>query len=123
MNKKLLIVEDNESLANVISDTFSDEGFEVQTAVDGEAGLTTAQDFQPDVILLDVLMPNMDGIEMVKQLRQVEGGEDILIIALTNSDSSEHVLELMNLGVVDYLTKSDWELSDLVDKVKQRLGV
>lgn len=123
MNKKLLIVEDNESLANVISDTFSDEGFEVQTAADGEAGLTTAQDFQPDVILLDVLMPNMDGIEMVKQLRQVEGGEDILIIALTNSDSSEHVLELMNLGVVDYLTKSDWELSDLVDKVKQRLGV
>lgn len=123
MSKKLLIVEDNESLSNVISDTFEDEGFDVKIAADGETGLEEAKTWQPDAILLDILMPKMDGIEMVKQLRQTEGGEDMLVVALTNSDSSEHVLELMNLGVTDYLTKSDWELNDLVNKVKQRLGV
>lgn len=123
MNKKLLIVEDNESLSNVISDTFKDEGFDVKIAADGESGLEEAKTWQPDAILLDILMPKMDGIEMVKQLRQSEGGAEILVVALTNSDSSEHVLELMNLGVTDYLTKSDWELNDLVNKVKQRLGV
>lgn len=123
MNKKLLIVEDNESLSNVISDTFKDEGFDVKIAADGESGLEEAKTWQPDAILLDILMPKMDGIEMVKQLRQSEGGAEMLVVALTNSDSSEHVLELMNLGVTDYLTKSDWELNDLVNKVKQRLGV
>lgn len=123
MSKKLLIVEDNESLSNVISDTFKDEGFDVKIAADGESGLEEAKTWQPDAILLDILMPKMDGIEMIKQLRQSEGGAEMLVVALTNSDSSEHVLELMNLGVTDYLTKSDWELNDLVDKVKQRLGV
>lgn len=123
MSKKLLIVEDNESLSNVISDTFKDEGFDVKIAADGESGLEEAKTWQPDAILLDILMPKMDGIEMIKQLRQSEGGAEMLVVALTNSDSSEHVLELMNLGVTDYLTKSDWELNDLVNKVKQRLGV
>ncbi len=118
---KLLIVEDNESLASVMSDTFSDEGYEVKSASDGEEGLKTAAEFQPDVVLLDVLMPKMDGLEMLKQLREQEGGDKVLVMALTNSDNSEHVLELMNLGVNDYLTKSDWELDDLVKKVQSRL--
>ncbi len=121
MSKKLLIVEDNESLASVMSDTFNDEGFDVKTAADGEEGLELAKEYKPDVILLDVLMPKMDGLEMLKQLRAEEGGDKILVIALTNSDNSEHVLELMNLGVNDYLTKSDWELDDLVKKVQTRL--
>ena len=118
---KLLIVEDNESLASVMSDTFTDEGFEVKSASDGEEGLKLATEFQPDVILLDVLMPKMDGLEMLKQLREQDGGDKVLVMALTNSDNSEHVLELMNLGVNDYLTKSDWELDDLVKKVQSRL--
>lgn len=121
MAKKLLIVEDNESLANVMSDAFADAGFSVKIATDGEEGLEVAKAYLPDVILLDVLMPKMDGREMLRQLRQEEGGDKILVIALTNSDNSEHVLELMNLGVNDYLTKSDWELDDLVKNVESKL--
>lgn len=122
MDKKILVVEDNESLCNVLADTFTDEGFTVKTAFDGEEGLGAAKEWQPDVILLDLLLPKMDGEELLKELRQEEGGENILVIALTNSDSSEKVYNLMNLGVTDYLTKSDWELSDLVAKVKERLN-
>lgn len=123
MDKKILVVEDNESLCNVLADTFTDEGFTVKTAFDGEEGLEAAKEWKPDVILLDLLLPKKDGEDVLKELRQEEGGEDILVIALTNSDSSEKVFNLMNLGVTDYLTKSDWELSDLVAKVKERLGV
>lgn len=122
MDKKILVVEDNESLCNVLADTFTDEGFTVKTAFDGEEGLEAAKEWKPDVILLDLLLPKKDGEDVLKELRQEEGGEDILVIALTNSDSSEKVFNLMNLGVTDYLTKSDWELSDLVTKVKERLG-
>ncbi len=122
MDKKILVVEDNESLCNVLADTFTDEGFSVKTAFDGEEGLEAAKEWKPDVILLDLLLPKKDGEELLKELREEEGGESILVIALTNSDSGEKVFNLMNLGVTDYLTKSDWELSDLVKKVKERLG-
>lgn len=122
MDKKILVVEDNESLCNVLADTFTDEGFSVKTAFDGEEGLEAAKEWRPDVILLDLLLPKKDGEELLKELRKEEDGESILVIALTNSDSSEKVFNLMNLGVTDYLTKSDWELSDLVKKVKERLG-
>ena len=121
MAKKILIVEDNESLCRIMADTFSDEGFEVQTANDGEAGLAAALKWQPDLILLDILMPKLDGKEMLERLRAEPGGEKTKVIILTNSGSGQQVLEFMNLGVTDYLTKADWELSNLVEKVKQRL--
>lgn len=122
MNKKMLVVEDNESLCDVMVDTFTDEGFDVKKARDGEAGLETAKEWKPDIILLDLLMPKKDGIQFLQELREEPEGDKVLVIALTNSDSSEHVFNLMNLGVTDYLIKSDWELSDLVKKVKERLN-
>ena len=121
MADKILVVEDNESLCNVLADTFTDEGFEVKTALDGEAGLEAAKEWKPDVMLLDLLLPKKDGEDLLKELRQEEGGDSVAVIALTNSEDSEKVYNLMNLGVTDYLTKSDWELSDLVEKVKEKL--
>ena len=121
MAHKILVVEDNESLCNVLADTFTDEGFEVKTALDGETGLEAAKEWKPDVMLLDLLLPKKDGEDLLKELREEEGGDSVAVIALTNSDSSEKVYNLMNLGVTDYLTKSDWELSDLVEKVKEKL--
>lgn len=121
MAQKILIVEDNESLCRIMADTFTDEGFDIQTAHDGEAGLAAALKWQPDLILLDVLMPKLGGQEMLEQLRSQPEGEKVKVIVLTNSGSGEQVLEFMNLGVSDYLTKADWELNDLVAKVKERL--
>jgi len=83
--------------------------------------LEAAKEWGPDVMLLDLLLPKKDGEDLLKELREEEGGDSVVVIALTNSDSSEKVYNLMNLGVTDYLTKSDWELSDLVEKVKEKL--
>lgn len=121
MNKKLMVVEDNESLRNVLADTFKEEGFEVKTAADGAIALEALKDWIPDIILLDILMPNMDGKEMLTRLREMDEGDKIVVIVLTNSDASDRVLEFLNLGVSDYLTKADWELDDIVAKVKERL--
>lgn len=122
MSHKLLIVEDNESLNRIMTDTFKDEGFKVISALDGEEGLELAKKENPDLILLDILMPKKNGNEMLKELRQTPEGKDVKVIVLTNSDSGENVVDFMNLGVADYLTKADWELSDLVKKVKEKLG-
>ena len=123
MSKKILIAEDNKSLRNVLTDTFKDEGFEVKAAEDGAIALETAKEGMPDVLLLDILMPNMDGQEMLTQLREVPGGDNVIVIVLTNSDTSDKVLDFMNLGVSDYLTKADWQLEDIVTRVKERLGI
>lgn len=123
MSHKILIVEDNESLCRIMADTFKDEGFEVTVAHDGEAGLEAALKGKPDLILLDIMMPKMDGKALLQELRKDPAGKDTQVIVLTNSDSGEKVLDFMNLGVSDYLTKADWELSDLVKKVKEKLGV
>ncbi|MEX0748783.1 MAG: response regulator [Candidatus Saccharimonadales bacterium] len=123
MDKKILIVEDNKSLRNVLSDTFEDEGFIVKVADDGAVALATIESWLPDVILLDILMPNMDGKEMLTKLRALPDGDKVIVMVLTNSDTSDKVLDFLNLGVTDYLTKADWELEDIVTKVKERLNM
>lgn len=120
--KKILIAEDNESLRNVLADTFEEEGFEVKTAGDGVEGLEVAKEWMPDGLLLDILMPNMDGREMLSKLRDMDGGDKVKVFVLTNSEASERVLEFMSMGASDYMTKSDWQLEDIVAKVKERLA-
>ncbi len=122
MAHKILIAEDNTSLQNVLADTFRDEGFEVKVANDGQEALDIAKTWAPDVLLLDILMPNMDGKEMLTSFRATDGGKNTIVIVLTNSDDSQQVLDLLSLGVSDYLTKADWELADIVKKVKERLA-
>lgn len=122
MAQKILIAEDNTSLLNVLADTFTDEGFDVKKAVDGKEALDIAKSWMPDVILLDILMPNMDGKEMLTEFRTVDGSENTIVIVLTNSGNSQQVLDLLSLEVSDYLTKADWELEGIVKKVKERLA-
>ncbi|MEX0934599.1 MAG: response regulator [Candidatus Saccharimonadales bacterium] len=122
MAQKILIAEDNTSLLNVLVDTFNDEGFDVKAAADGKEALDITKEWMPDVILLDILMPNMDGKEMLTNFRALDGSKDTIVIVLTNSDDSQQVLDLLSLEVSDYLTKADWELEDIVKKVKERLA-
>src|SRR6185295_10847997 len=82
--KKILIVEDELPMLNALSDTFKDEGFIVIQAHDGEEGLESAKETLPDIILVDILMPKMDGMTMLKKLREDENGKNIPVIVLTN---------------------------------------
>lgn len=123
LNKTILIVEDEISLLKALEEKFQHEGFGVLKARDGEEGLQLALDAKPDIILLDIIMPKMDGISMLKELRKDSWGRDSKIILLTNLSSPEAVTEAIQNNVYDYLVKTNWKLESIVDKVKTMLGL
>ncbi|MCX6764488.1 MAG: response regulator [Candidatus Nealsonbacteria bacterium] len=120
INKKILIVEDEEALLSALREKFTSEGFSVVTALDGEDGLTAAEKEKPDLILLDIVMPKVDGIAMAQKLK--EAGSNVPIIFLTNLDDIKHISDALEISKSDYLVKSNWNLNDIVEKVKKRLG-
>jgi DNA-binding response OmpR family regulator len=121
MTKKILIVEDEESLLNVLVDKFTAEKFVVFSAKNGFEGLDIALKEKPDIILLDIVMPKMDGLTMLRELREDESGKNIKVIILTNLSGEDSMAEAMDNGSFGYLIKSDWKIEDLVKKVEEKL--
>lgn len=119
---KILIVEDDAPLAEVLQERFENEGFDVIVAKDGADGLLQALEKQPDVILLDIVMPKLDGLAMLRQLRTHENGRGIRVIVMTNLSDSKEVHEALSLGAHDFLVKSDWAIADLVASVRNQLN-
>jgi len=122
-NKKILIVEDDKSLCTLMTAVLKDENFDVLIAEDGKEGLKTAREQLPDLILLDLEMPGMKGLEVLKELRAYEKTRGIKVIILTNIADVSSVEEAMGSSVFTYLTKSDWELEDIVKKVREALDM
>jgi DNA-binding response OmpR family regulator len=122
MKKKILIVEDEQTLSTVLSDKFTKEDFDVFVAKDGQEGLTLALQIHPDCILLDILMPVMDGITMLSALRKDAWGKNARVIMLTNLSSAEQETASRALAANDYLIKTDWKLEDVLIKVKEKIG-
>jgi len=120
--KKILIVEDEEVLLSVLTDNLTKEGFQVLKARNGRDGLATALSDHPDVILLDILMPVMDGITMLKKLHEDAWGGNAKVIMLTNLTDNKKVVEAMESGSYNYLVKSDWTMGDVIAKVNSILA-
>jgi len=121
--KTILVVEDEQGIQRVLCDKLREEGFSVLEAKNGEEGLAIAKSSHPDLILLDILMPIMDGIEMLKRLRTDEWGKGVQVILLTNLSEEEKVSNAMELGIFDYLVKADWSLLEVIKKIKEKLSV
>lgn len=122
--KKILIIEDELPMLKALSDKFSREGFSVLEARNGEEGLRVALETKPDLIVLDLFMPVMDGKAMMQELRRDKWGEKVPIIILTNLNPDDKTLnEILSSGPAYYFIKSKWKLEDLVGKVKKELGV
>jgi DNA-binding response OmpR family regulator len=122
---KILIVEDDVIISKTYADELRDDGFNVLTAMNGKDGLELALSERPDMILLDILMPIMDGLTMMDQLREIDTyGKNVPIILLTNlSASEEKIMQAITKNEpAYYLVKSDWNLSSLVEKIKERLS-
>lgn len=124
MIKKILIVEDERDMRQALVDELSRNGFETLEAKNGREGLESVQKDHPDLILLDIVMPEMDGMTMMQKLRESVEGKKIPIILLTNLNATDKIIE----GVVRdepsyYLVKSDWNIEGVVAKVKEMLGV
>lgn len=118
---RILIVEDEGPLSDVLKERFQNEGFEVFTSKDGADGLLVALDKKPAVILLDIMMPKVSGLDMLKQLRTYDEGKKMKVIVMTNLSDSKEVHEALASGATDFLVKSDWAIADLVDSVRNQL--
>ena len=123
--KTILIVEDEISQLNVLADEFESEGFRVLKAQNGHDGFDLALLERPDIILLDIVMPVMDGMAMMKKLREKNSwGKKVPIILLTNlsADNDARIMAIARDEPAYYLVKSDHLLSEVVEKVKERLA-
>ncbi|MBI5222057.1 MAG: response regulator transcription factor [Candidatus Magasanikbacteria bacterium] len=121
MKKKIALIEDDRVLSNALSDGLKEAGFEVLRAFDGEAGLAMVKMEKPALVLLNILMPKMDGLTVAKQLKSNARTMDIPIIILTVLEKGEPVAESLESGVCDYLVKSKFKVEDIVAKVKEKL--
>lgn len=121
-NKKLvLIIEDEEKLAWLLRDKLAAEGFDAQVAVDGKEAIDFCEKQNPDLILLDLLLPKIGGIDVLKHIRQSENLKDVPVLIVTNLTDDNIMKESRKLGVVDYLVKSNVKLSGIIDIVKNYL--
>ena len=124
-NTKILIIEDEEIILKAYAEKLRYEGFFVLTAKNGQEGLGLALSEKPDLILLDILMPVMDGLTMMDKLREKNSyGKSVPIILLTNLSSSEEkiIASITKNEPAYYLIKSNWDLSQVVEKIKERLA-
>lgn len=117
----LLIVEDEEALVFELEFKFKQEGFNVIKAGNGELGLEMAEKNKPDIILLDIVMPKMDGLTMLKKLREQEWGKEIPVLVLSNYDDLDKISQAMQSKAQGYLIKSDWDIEEVVKKVREVL--
>ncbi len=120
-NKRILIVEDDDSLRHIMHDNLAQAGYEVLVAPDGEEGLKQALEGKPDAILLDIMMPKMDGITMLKQYREKMPDSQVPVIMLSNLGEVKQVSEALALGAKDYWVKSSFGIGEIVDRVKEKL--
>lgn len=119
---KILIVEDEEILSKVLKEKFERAGFKVSTAMDGEVAITEAKRFQPDVILLDLILPKKNGFEVLQELRS---GSELkispIIIVLSNLGQDEDIKKALQLGAEDYIVKTQHPVNEVIEKVKDYL--
>ncbi len=120
--KRILLVEDDRFLRRACEVSLKQRGFAVTTAVDGEEGLRLARSERPDLILLDMLMPKLSGLEVLKALRGDETTRALRVLVLSNSSREQDVQEVTRLGVEGYLVKSNLSLQALGDEVNRILG-
>ena len=117
----VLIVEDEVSIRRALKDKLEREKLNVIEASDGKIGLELALQKHPDLILMDILMPTMDGISALRLLRADPWGASAKVILLTNVNENEKLAEAMQAGVFEYIVKTDWKIENVVAKIREKL--
>lgn len=118
----VLVVDDDVILLKKMVSMLSEAGYDVIQAENGKDGLNLALKNKPDLIIADLIMPEMDGFEMIDKLREDEWGNTVKVIVFTNADDIESLSKTIEDRNCDYFIKTDWHIEDIVDKVKEKLG-
>ena len=121
--KRILLVEDDDSLANVYVTRLQAEGFDARRVANGEEALSAALSYKPDLVLLDVMMPKVSGFDVLDILRNTPETADLKVIMLTALSQDSDMARAKELGVDDYLIKSQVVISDVVDRIRQHLEI
>jgi len=117
MKEHILIIEDDEAIVRLLRRGLAYEGYQIESALDGEAGLALARDHHPDLVILDLMLPGMDGLEVCQRLR---GGSNVPILMLTARDTTQDRVLGLDAGADDYLVKP-FELDELLARVRALL--
>ena len=120
--KKILFIEDESALQKTFGDFLHREEYEIISALDGEIGLKLAKEKKPDLILLDLILPKLDGFEVLKKVKEDEGIKGIPVIVLTNLERIEDIEKALELGATTYLVKANYTLEEVLEKIKKTLG-
>ena len=119
----IAIIEDDQTIAQMYRMKFESEGFKIDVAADGSSGIKMVSAQMPDLILLDLQMPEMSGTEALKHIRKLPGGQNVPVIILTNLGQQEAPKDLAALGIESYIIKADLTPSQVVDHVKKVMGI
>ena len=118
----VLLIEDDPLLTKMYKAKFTTEGFNVLVAQDGEEGLKMALESNPDLILLDIMMPKLSGLDLLSKLREDPKGKDVPVIILTNLTQQKEAQKALDLGAKEFMVKANLTPSQVVEKIKKYLN-
>ncbi len=119
MAKNILIIEDDEFLRGLINKKLTSEGFNIISAVDGEEGIKKTKEQKPDLILLDLVLPNIDGFEVLAKVKADPNVSSVPVIILSNLSQKEDISKGIKLGAVDYIIKAQFTPEEIAEKIKK----
>ena len=121
MAKTILVVEDDKFLRELIVQKLIKEEYEVAEATDGEQGIKKIKEEKPDLVLLDLILPGIDGFEVLSRMKEDSGVSSVPVIVLSNLGQKEDVERGLSLGAVDYLIKAHFTPGEIIEKIKKNL--
>lgn len=119
--KKILLIEDESALQKALRNYLETEGYEMISALDGQTGLEMTEKEKPDLILLDLILPKMNGFEVLKRLKENPLTKTIPVIVFTNLEELPNIDQALKMGIEAYLVKAEYTLEEVIEKIKQVL--
>jgi CheY-like chemotaxis protein len=120
--KKILLIEDEEIMVNLLKRKLTGEGYEFLAAYDGEEGLRKMREVKPDIVLLDMVMPKMAGLEVMEEMAKDKELKEIPVIVISNSGQPVELDRVKELGAKDWLIKTEFDPQEVLDKVIKQIG-
>jgi CheY-like chemotaxis protein len=120
--KKILLIEDEEIMIGLLQKKLTKEGYDVSVARDGEKGLEAVKELDPDLILLDIVMPKMSGLEVLEEMSKDKKLRKVPVIVVSNSGQPVELDRAQKLGAKDWLVKTEFDPQEVIDKVVRQIG-